>query len=79
MDSHQKAKDLSFLLPFVGLLLLSPLVLAIANAKSSVFGLPSLPLFIFVIWLLLILCSYILTRKLKQNLKEESSTDLDEQ
>ena len=65
MDKQQKAKDLSFLLPFIGLLLFSPLILAIIFAKQSIFGLPSLPLFIFISWLILILCSYFLTKKLK--------------
>lgn len=63
--STQKTKDLSFLLPFIGLLLFSPLILATLRNKSLFFELPALPLFIFAAWVGLITASYLLTSKLR--------------
>ena len=75
----QKTKDLSFLLPFIGLLLFSPLILATVRAKNVLFNLPSVPLFIFFVCISLIASLYFLSlnlRSIHMDLSKEKSEKL---
>jgi hypothetical protein len=61
----RKARDAALLLPFAGLILISPPLLAIFTPDVSVFGGPLVAFYLFTVWAVLIVCAFRLARRLK--------------
>lgn len=67
MANRQKTREVAFVLPVVGvLLLLSPLVSLFKDA-GSVFGIPMAVLYVFGVWVALIVVAVLLARRLKSS------------
>ncbi len=62
-----RVKDLATLMPWVGLFLFTPPVLFLFHPGTTIFGVPLLPVYLFIMWLALILTS----RKLTEHLVDE--------
>ncbi len=56
-----RVKDLATLMPWVGLFLFTPPVLFLFRPDTTIFGVPVLPVYLFVMWFVLILISRKLT------------------
>ena len=61
---NQKLRDASLLLPVVGVFLMLPAVLRLVSGKRFIADLPSLPTFLFLVWIGLIVGAALLSRKL---------------
>ncbi len=59
-----RVKDLATLMPWVGLFLFTPPVLFLFRPDTTIFGVPVLPVYLFVMWFVLILTSRKLTEHL---------------
>ncbi len=55
MNGHGKVHELALLLPAAGALLLLPPILDIFDVPGTILGLPTLPVYIFLLWLALVL------------------------
>lgn len=65
MANRQKTREVAFVLPVVGvLLLLSPLVSLFKNAGDA-FGIPIAVLYVFGVWVALIVVAVLLARRLR--------------
>ncbi len=64
MNDNNKLEELSFLLPVLGIILFSPILLMISNNGITIFGIPFLHIYLFTCWLALIYASFRLTRRL---------------
>lgn len=64
MPSDQRLRDAALLLPVLAVLLFLPVVLDLVSGYQWFAGLPSLPTFIFVVWLVLIVAGAGLARRL---------------
>ncbi|MGH1351262.1 MAG: hypothetical protein ACRBBN_10685 [Methyloligellaceae bacterium] len=64
MNDNNKLEELSFLLPVLGIILFSPMLLMIFDNHITIFGIPFLHIYLFTCWLALIYVSYRLTRLL---------------
>ena len=70
----QKLSDAALLLPILGLILLMPPFIEIFVGLGSAFGIPVIVLYIFGVWALLILGSFILSRYLTRLDRRRSSS-----
>ncbi len=59
-----RTRDISALLPWLGLFLFAPPVLSLFHPHVTLAGLPLLPLYLFLVWLGLILSSWRLSKHL---------------
>ena len=64
-----RVKDLATLMPWVGLFLFTPPVLFLFRPDTTIFGVPVLPVYLFVMWFVLILIS----RKLTEYLVDDAA------
>ncbi len=65
-EASSKAGDLSWILPFVGLLLFMPPILDFFDVGRYLFGLPLLLVYLFAIWLVGILLTGLAARRLQR-------------
>ncbi len=68
-----RASDLSWFLPFVGLLLLMPPLLSLFDEQRFVFGIPLLLFYLFAIWLIGILLTAWAAGRLQRASRSEST------
>lgn len=61
---NQKLRDAAILLPVIGTFLMLPAVLRLISGGHWLGGLPSLPAFLYVVWLGLIVIAAVLARLL---------------
>ena len=67
MKPLQRTRELAFLLPLCGLLLLMPPYVAIFDVPAYLAGVPILPAYIFAVWTALILLAAAVSRHLCRN------------
>ncbi|MBB3066171.1 MULTISPECIES: hypothetical protein [Limibacillus] len=61
---HSKSRDRALILPFVGLLLLTPPIAKIFPLDLTLFGLPGVWVYVFAVWAGLIAVAALLSRNL---------------
>jgi hypothetical protein len=61
---NQKLRDAALLLPVIGIFLMLPAVLRLVSGGRWFAELPSLPAFLYLVWLLLIVAAAVLARML---------------
>jgi len=59
-------RDLSWLMPLAGLLLFMPPIMGLFDHHLYVLGLPLLPLYLFAVWLLGIVLTAVVARRLRK-------------
>lgn len=78
MIDRQKLEDIAIILPCVGFFLILPPVLTVFDSNTLTFHMPSLPVYLFALWLTLIIAGYLITRKLvkahEHTTKEKENT-----
>lgn len=73
--------EAAFVLPWLGVALLTPPVTFIVNAAAREAGVPLFVPYLFVVWALLILAAWALSRRLREidrNAAENSSAPMDQ-
>ncbi len=70
-----RARDLSWFLPLVGLLLFMPPLLSLFDGGHFLFGMPLLLIYIFAIWLVGILLTAVAARHLQQARASDEAQD----
>ena len=73
MKDSNKAEEFSFLLPFIGLFIFSPILLSIFSDKENFIGIPLVNIYIFVAWLILIAANYLLSTKLSNSTQQQQN------
>ncbi len=76
MNEHNKLEELSFILPFLGFFLFSPVLFTVFDVPITVFGVPLLHVYLFSSWLVLIIICFILTGRLSDTTTSQSSDQL---
>lgn len=66
MRGARRTRELAFLLPLGGLLLLMPPYIAIFDRPAFLVGFPLLPTYIFAVWTVLIVLAFLLSRRLSR-------------
>ncbi|VAW19261.1 hypothetical protein MNBD_ALPHA11-1234 [hydrothermal vent metagenome] len=72
MTGPKKIAFLAKLLPVIGIILILPPLVSIANVKANLFGFPAIITYIFAVWIFLILTAYLLQRKLPSSPAEQN-------
>jgi len=67
MNDNSRYRDLAIALPWLSLFLFTPPVLFLFSPSVSIAGVPLLPVYLFVVWLVLILASRQLTKHLEED------------
>lgn len=62
----RRLREAAFVLPFAGLLLLAPPLIGLFRADRAILGAPLICVYLFTVWGLLILCAFLLSRRLRQ-------------
>jgi hypothetical protein len=68
MSPGRRYRDLAWILPLAGLLLFMPPYLRILSRDDQLFGIPVLHIYIFVLWLVGIILSAMVSRRLVREL-----------
>lgn len=76
MNEHNKLEELSFILPFLGIFLFSPALFAVFDIPVTIFGVPFLHVYLFSTWFVLLIVSFILTRRLADTTTTQSNEQL---
>lgn len=74
MMDKSRFKDLATLLPWLGAFLFTPPILLLFKPSVTIFGIPLLPVYLFVTWFVLILASRQLTKHLVDEPHHPSQT-----
>jgi hypothetical protein len=61
---NQKLRDAALLLPLIGTFLMLPVVLRLVSGSHWLAEIPSLPAFLYLVWLALIVAAAVLARML---------------
>jgi len=72
MTGPKKIAFLAKLLPVIGVILILPPLVSIANVKANLFGFPAIITYMFAVWIFLILAAYLLQRKLPSSPAEQN-------
>lgn len=75
VNRQQRAREAALLLPVVGFLLLIPPLMTIFGGHSHILGSPVLSAYIFGVWLVLIVASWLLARRLSAGRHDESDSE----
>ncbi|SLN75806.1 hypothetical protein [Oceanibacterium hippocampi] len=62
----RRLREIAFVLPFVGLALITPPIIHIFADSRTVFGIPIIILYIFGVWAALVLSAFRLARRLRE-------------
>ncbi|MCF6327282.1 MAG: hypothetical protein L3J21_08325 [Devosiaceae bacterium] len=63
---------LAKLLPVIGVVLILPPLVSVANVDANLFGFPAIITYMFAVWIFLILAAYLLQRKLPSSPADQS-------
>jgi len=72
MTGPKKIAFLAKILPVIGVILILPPLVSIANSQTTIFGFPSIITYLFAVWIFLIVAAYLLQRKLPSHTSEQS-------
>jgi hypothetical protein len=72
---NQKLRDAALLLPFLGVFLMLPAVLRTVSGGRWIADLPSLPTYLGLLWLALILGTWLLSRQLAHSETHDATDD----
>ena len=64
MTDQSKVRDLAIVFPWFGVFLFAPPVLLLFRPETTIFGIPALPIYLFFMWFLLIIGSWMISRHL---------------
>jgi hypothetical protein len=78
MRGNRRARDAAILLPLGGLLLFLPPYVRLFDQPGDVFGVPLLHVYIFSLWLIGIVLTALLARRLAVREGEELGSDSDD-
>jgi len=71
MTGPKRIAFLAKLLPVIGVILLLPPLVSVANIKANLFGFPAIITYMFGVWIFLILAAYLLQRKLPSSTADQ--------
>ena len=75
---RRKWQEAALIVPLLGLFLLTPPFISIFSIKVSIFGIPLIVLYIFVVWISLILTTRFLAARLGRDDAERADRDAPE-